>query len=326
MNQPDDDRHLNWFNLLSYLEADVPAAVAIAGNPRLQLIIEPSLNRIAIRAPLPSAGQVPDLTAYRHLDTKSGADSDGNWIEFGATGTQILREAYPVLVAVADYMQSEGYDMGAAIGRALEAYHRLLSALGRMSDHQELGLLGELLILEKLITSIGGSRAIAAWRGPEREEHDFGFQSFDVEVKTTLTEDRVHQVGSLTQLEPSLNRDLWLISIQLTAGGIQGVTLPEMIDRIAAQLLASDLSEQFFRYLHSLSWDDGQRNLYIRTFALRGPIYSYRITSEFPALTASKLSRANYPIERLTRVSYGLHIAGIEPDVPPLELMGVVES
>lgn len=326
MNQPDDDRHLNWFNLLSYLEADVPAAVSIAGSPRLQLVIEPSLDRIAIRASLPNVGQVPDLAAFRHLDTKSGGDSDGNWIEFGATGMQILREAYPVLMAVADYMQSDGYDMGAAIGRALEAYHQLLSVLGRMSGHQELGLLGELLILEKLITSIGESKAMGAWRGPEMEEHDFGFQAFDVEVKTTLAEDRVHQIGSLTQLEPSLNRDLWLVSVQLTGAGIQGVTLPEMIDRIAAQLLPRHLSEQFFRYLHGLGWDDEQRNLYVRTFALRAPIYSYRITPEFPALTASKLSRANYPIERLTHVSYGLHIAGIAPDVPPLELMGVVQS
>ena len=326
MMRTDDDRHINWFNLQTYLEAGAPAAIPIAGSPQLQLIIEPSLNRIAIRVPLPKAGQIPDLSSFRHLDRRSGADSSGNWVEFGANGNNILREAYPVLVAVADYIQVDGYEMGAAIGRALDAYRQLLSALGRMSDHQELGLLGELVILERLIGSIGGARAIDAWRGPENEEHDFGLQTRDLEVKTTLTEDRVHQIASLTQLEPSPNRDLWLISVQLTTGGLGSMTLPHKIDRIMDLLSHSGLKERFLRLLQSLGWDDQQRDLYIREFSLRGPVCFFKITGEFPALTASKLSAAGLPVERLSRVSYGLRTAGINSDPPPLELATMVGS
>lgn len=326
MTRTGDERHLNWFNLHAYLEADAPAAVPIAGDPRLQLIIEPSLERLAIRAPLSHIGQIPDLNSLRHLDTQSGANASGNWIEFGANGSSILREAYPVLVAVADYIQIDGIDMGAAIGRALAAYRQLLSALGRMSDNQELGLLGELVVLERLIDSIGATKATDAWRGPEHEEHDFGLETRDLEVKSTLTEDRIHQIASLTQLEPSPNRDLWLISVQLTTGGLQSVTLPQMIDRIMSALTSSRLKERFLRRLQSLGWHDEQRNLYVRTFALRGPISCFRITDEFPALTASRLSDAGLSPERLSRVNYGLRTAGINPDPPPPELATMATS
>ena len=40
-----------------------------------------------------------------------------------------------------------------------------------------------------------------------REEHDFGLNRFDIEVKTTLSEDRRHRVSSLTQLEPSARQE-----------------------------------------------------------------------------------------------------------------------
>lgn len=321
-----DERHLNWFSLHAYLEADAPAAIPIAGDPRLQLIIEPSLDRVAMRVPLPNGGQIPDLSSLRHFDTQSGADSSGNWIEFGANGSGILREAYPVLMAVADYMQVDGYDMGAAIGRALDAYRQLLSVLGRLSDDQELGLLGELIILERLIDSIGAPRAIDAWRGPENEEHDFGLEAFDLEVKSTLTEDRIHQIASLTQLEPSPKRDLWMISVQLTTGGLHSVTLPQMIDRIRNLLSSSPLRARFQLSLDSMGWQDEQRNLYVRGFALRGPIYFFRITDHFPALTARRLWAAGLSPERLSRVSYGLRITGLDPDPPPTELAGMVAS
>ena len=39
---------------------------------------------------------------------------------------------------------------------------------------------------------LGGTRAIAAWRGPNGDEHDFDIGSGDLEVKATLSEKRVH--------------------------------------------------------------------------------------------------------------------------------------
>jgi hypothetical protein len=313
-------QHLSWPNLLEYLTAGAPAIVRIAGTPNVDLVIEPTDQRIAIRGPWPGTGDVPDLGAYRHLDTRVGTDASGDWVEFAVSGRGILQEAYPVLTAVADRVQLHGDGMGAAIAGVLDSYRRLLSSLGRLSEQQELGLYGELLVLNHLVRSVGEGKAVASWRGPMREEHDFGLDSFDIEVKTTLSEDRSHRISSLTQLEPSPERDLWLVSIQVTTYGVGGTTLPKSIETTTDAI--RNLTDRSFlaERLADAGWDPAHGHLYTRRFTLRSEILTFRITSEFPAITAPHLQSAGLPIERFSHVSYILSTSGLVPDPPPTEL------
>lgn len=318
-----NERHLTWSNLVAYLEADAPAAIVISGAPEVRLIIEPSENRIAVRGPWSSAHEVPELARYRHLDLRVGTDASGNWVELAVTGRHVLRGAYSMLTAVADSVQIDGREMGDAIQRAIESHQELLSALGRLSDHQELGLFGELLILGHLIGNVGAQAAVASWRGPISEEHDFGLETIDLEIKTTLTEDRSHHVSSLTQLEPSAGRDLWLVSVQLTTTGVSGSTLPELIEHTNSLLSDLRLKMRFVEQLRHLGWDVNQSHLYTRRFAKRGPTLLYRIDESFPALTPRSLMLAGLPIERFSNVSYVLQTDGLTPDPPPSKLRDI---
>ncbi|MCY4556404.1 MAG: PD-(D/E)XK motif protein [Chloroflexi bacterium] len=320
------NRHLSWPNLREYLDAGAPAVVRIAGTPDVDLIIDPGEQRIALRGPWPETGVVPDLVPYRHLDTRVGTGPAGDWVEFAVSGRGVLREAYPMLLAVADVVQLRGGDMGTAIERVLASYRELLSSLGRLTEHQELGLYGELVILGNLIDSVGERSAIGSWRGPAREEHDFGLGEFDVEVKTTLSEDRSHRISSLTQLEPSPERDLWLVSMQLTTSGVCGTTLPELIERTMNRLSDPASKAQFADRLAGAGWDPDHSHLYTRTFVQRSPALAFRVTHEFPAITASRLVAAGLPVERFSHVSYVLHTAGLHPDAPPAEIEGIGTS
>ena len=323
MTEVSGERHLSWPNLVQYLDAGAPAIVRIAGAPDVYLVIEPDEQRIALRGPWPAAGDVPDLAQYRHLDTKVGADAEGDWVEFAVSGSGVLREAYPMLVAVADHVQLHGDAMGTAIGRVLSSYRELLSSLGRLSEHQELGLYGELLVLDHLIGSMGEHRAVGSWRGPTREEHDFGLDKVDLEVKTTLSEDRSHRISSLTQLEPSPDRDLWLVSVQLTTRGVGGTTLTELVERTMNRLSGPALKALFAGRLADAAWDPAHSHLYIRRFAQRSQVLTFKVTREFPAITARRLGSAGLPIERFSHVSYILHTAGLPPDLPPTEIEGL---
>lgn len=326
MNETIGDRHLSWPNLLEYLDAGAPALVRIAGPPDVDLVIEPDEPRIALRGPWPAAGDIPDLAGYRHLDSRVGTGAAGDWVEFAVSGRGVLREAYPMLVAVADRVQLRGDGMGTAIERVLGTYRELLSSLGRLSEHQELGLFGELLVLNHLIGSIGEHRAVNSWRGPTREEHDFGLDAFDIEVKTTLSEDRSHRISTLTQLQPSPARGLWLVSVQLTTRGVGGSTLTESIEQTANRLSDPFLKTRFADRLTEVGWDPEQAHLYVRRFARRGAVLAFRVTDEFPAITAHRLGSAGFPIERFSHVSYVLHTAGLLPDAPPIALEELTAS
>jgi hypothetical protein len=192
-------RHLRPEGLKEYLAAAVPTLVPVEGQPRCFLVIDPSMQRIAIRVPW-SAGELPDLSTYRHFFAETVVREGSRWGEFGATGGDVLLDAYPVICAVADRVQQEGKPFAIAVRGVLETYHELLRGLGRLSDQAEVGLFGELLVLDRLIDGLGEAVAVGAWRGAISEEHDFGLPDEDVEVKTTMGETRRHWVGTATQV------------------------------------------------------------------------------------------------------------------------------
>ena len=317
-----DIRHLEPASLSEYLAAGAPALVPIDGSPSVVLVIEPGDERLAIRAPY-DGGDLPDLARYRHLDLDVGTDGGEDWVEFSVSGGANLLEAYPVLRSVADRVQLDGYNVGAAVIEVLGIYHQMLSALGRLTDEQEIGLAGELLVLTQLIRNIGSDAALVAWRGPASEEHDFGLAEIDVEVKTTLSEQRAHRISSVTQLEPNPQRELWLASVQLTTGGQSGRTLPQMIDALWTSLSTAASRSRFTATLDALGWTASQSELYTRSFSRRGTILTFMVGPEFPAITQARLAQGGVPIERIRSLSYILSLVGLSGDEPPPALAGI---
>lgn len=310
------DRHLRPEGLAEYLAAGVPALVPIAGDPRVFLVVDPPLQRVVIRVPW-SAGELPDLGAYRHFTAETTVRDGARWGEFAVTGDDVLLDAYPVLCAVADRVQQQGMPFAVAVRDVLGTYHELLRGLGRLTDQEEVGLFGELFVLDHLLGHVSEADAVEAWRGAASEEHDFGFVQDDVEVKTTIAESRRHWVGTVTQLAPTQQRPLWVLSIQVTTAGLGGLTLPELIAGIRHKLVDGAVRHQFEARLADVRWSDDQVALYGRRFRLRSDPAAYRVGPGFPAITTSALAAAGLPVERIASVAYLIDLSGMSPDTPP---------
>jgi hypothetical protein len=310
------ERHLRPEGLKEYLAAAVPALVPIDGRPKCFLFIDPSAPRVAVRVPW-AGGELPDLSAYRHFSATVVARDGGRWGEFAVTDGDVVLDAYPVLCGVADRVQQEGKPFAAAVRDVLEAYHELLRGMGRLTDDEEIGLFGELLVLDSLVDVVGEVVAVGAWRGALSEEHDFGLPDDDVEVKTTMSERRRHWIGSATQLEPSVGRRLWLLSIQVTSAGAGGSTLPELITGVRAKLVDGTVRADFESRLAQARWRDDQAVLYGRRLGLRTSPASFRVGDGFPAITPARLAAAAIPVQRIAGLTYLLDLEGLEPDDPP---------
>lgn len=103
--------------------------------------------------------------------------------------------------------------------RRIGHWHSLmLRARSSAMDAREIrGLIGELLMLEKLMVSIGTEAALNAWVAPEKHPQDFALDSRIVEVKTRASGSRFEvQISSLEQLEV-LNLPVFLLVIELVA-------------------------------------------------------------------------------------------------------------
>lgn len=323
MTDPDvHARHLTRDGLAHYLAAGAPAVIKIDGAPVLYLVIEPALQRLALRTPLPRHN-VPDLTTYRHVSAVTIHWNDRPWFELRVEGRMLL-DAYPVLCSIADRVQVHHADVGPAVADALASLRELLSSYGRLSEEQETGLFGELLVLRSFVRDGSVPDPIRAWRGSAHEEHDFDIGADDVEVKSTTSENRHHWIGDLNQLKPTLDRRLWLVSIQLTGAGASGHSLPELIDAIRAIVPADPSAHELRRKLDAAGWRDETAPLYTRRLRLRCPPAVFEVSPTFPALTPTALAAAGVDYGRFLRVTYMINLDGLTAATsPPDPLRGL---
>jgi hypothetical protein len=290
-------------------------AIPVEGRPDVTIIIDPSEPRIGLRVPV-RAGPSPAVTSLRNVRVEEVANPGDGQLEVSVTDPELFLDAYPLLCAMADRIQLDGMEPADAIDHVLETSRRLLSRRERLPHEREIGLFGELQVLDRLISVLGPKAALASWRGPDAEEHDFGFASLSAEVKTTTSERREHWIESLTQLLPPGSRELWLVSIQLTGGGPDGgLRLPELVMRVRAR--CQGLRSEFDRRLGAVGWDDSQADLYPRSWWPRGAMGLYLIDKDFPRLTPAAIHSLGLSVTAIREVRYRIDLTGRPSVVDP---------
>lgn len=311
------DRHLTLANLQHHLREGVPVEFPVDGSPAAALFIDPHEQTVGVR--IPDDGSRPD-TKLEHVRVRSVHRSGGKrWIEVLITDRSLFLDGYPVLCGIADRVQLHGMTVAAAVSDALHLLGRLLERVDRMSIECEVGLFGELLFLVGLCRSIGAARAVAGWLGQSREEHDFGVEGVDIEVKTTTGEQRSHWISSLTQLQNTPGRPLWLVSYQLTAAGSDsGHTLTQLVT--TARGLVDDVPsrEQLEAVLTASGWRDTHEQLFVNRWQLRSHPLALHVDDDFPRLTPARLTAAQVDTVRIPDVRYRVDLTGlVEQSEPP---------
>ncbi len=115
----------------------------------------------------------------------------------------------------------------------LEAWRQFLRSIsGGMSRQEAVGLVGELHVLEALLTR--DPRLLSTWRAPDSGLHDFEHQGHAIEVKTTLGPGWRVSISTIEQLDIIGLDRLDLVQVRLFETPT-GDTLEDLIDRIAAR-------------------------------------------------------------------------------------------
>ena len=186
---------------------------------------------------------------------------------------------------------------GLAIMLRLRRWERLLEAsLHGLSKSAQKGLFGELNVLENISQTIGISRAIEAWLGPEGGTRDFEIEEIGIEVKTTAAKGALSvQISSERQLELLAIKHLflWCISIEKVALGID---LNSAVDKIRI-LIGSDDSqlESFQKKLLRVGYLESDKHRYQTEYVIRDT-FIYQIDDQFPAITSAVLDDCVYDV------------------------------
>lgn len=179
---------------------------------------------------------------------------------------------------------------------------------GGLSREERLGLAAELHILQDhLLSQVGCSRAVEAWRGCFGENHDFQFSRGSVEVKaSSANTPHAFKVSNVNQLEPPPMGSLFLSFVLVSEEPAGGLSLPSLVDSLRRSL--DDVSRPVLDdRLASAGYLDAAAHLYAT------PCYSFRATRFYRVDEAfPRLRERDLPIGVET-VQYAVALAACAP-------------
>jgi hypothetical protein len=235
-------------------------------------------------------------------------------LEVSCGAPSLFKEFFLFTTNLADLVQVNRTPPIDALEIAVRSWNRLLQKVAGLSEEEELGLIGELWLLERLLAG-QGPEAIASWVGPAGENHDFRYGSVEIEVKTTSQADRVHLINGTHQLEASQGHDLFLLSLHVQmAGGQTGFSLCELLTSCRARLDSDGPSTlQFNRMLVQIGVGPEDEQRYQRRFNMRSHPVLVDVVAECPRLTAEVLRGAltNAGYQRLRGIRYAINVDGL---------------
>jgi hypothetical protein len=170
--------------------------------------------------------------------------------------------------------------------RRLEKWRRLLEATKKgLSQSQLLGLIGELLFLEKLIPQLGPLAAMESWLGPTGAAQDFQNGGRLFEIKVCAIGSHTVTINSLEQLHTSSTpTSLVVFSVGASANDSRGVfTANILVHRVRNLLGRNGPLSDFNLKLAELGYDESQPEC-DSTFIVE-KVRAFNVTGSFPRLT-----------------------------------------
>ncbi|WP_419318397.1 PD-(D/E)XK motif protein [Caulobacter sp. ErkDOM-E] len=181
----------------------------------------------------------------------------------------------------------------ATIRRAWK-WHSLLrgATRPRLGPEEQQGLIGELLFLERLASTLTPKTALEAWRGPLGEPKDFAFGGRAVEVKSRHIGKDAIKVSSEHQLQLVEGQDLFLLVHALTPTAPEtasAFTLDMLVERVRKALCAADPSSEEGFEARLLSVGYSVDHDYGDAWWSAISTSAFRVNESFPRLEASSL-------------------------------------
>ena len=267
---------------------------------------------VVISWPRGSSQEAQGFAGFKNLEIRNaGQDKQGvPHVELRLDANHHPESTLAFAAAVVSQLTAET-PFVESLRNSVDATRVLLRELELLSEGKATGLIGELLFFASVARLYGVEAAIKSWMGPPRGEHDFSLADAEFEVKTTRSERRVHRISTGTQLWPVLDRELFLVSIQLTETGLSesSFSLPGLVEDIRELVGKGDNS--FEQHLHAAGWRDWFSEILTQHYQLRSAPLAFRVDSSFPAITPRVLREYVENGELLEKVSYNVDVSSL---------------
>ena len=218
---------------------------------------------------------------------------------------------------------SEKTAVAAALARTWRWHHLLRGGSdGRLSPEEQKGLIGELLVLERLLLPrLSAADAVSCWHGPLGAPKDFEIGRVAIEAKARRgAATPFIALSSEHQLDSSGVDALFLHVAELDeapSDGANGASVTQFVQRLRGAIQGGDQAaiEKFESLLLAAGFSE--EHDYSDTRWIDGPTRLYSVSDGFPRITADQIASG------VTYVRYSVSLVECEPflsDIAALEL------
>jgi len=278
-----------WETLRSdYVDTGIPGVCVVRLDPKIDIFVDGGGTRLGAVLAFPESGPLPvsPLTEIAVTETRVGGI---RCLRVSTDASLLFGTFYLVLADIIRTIVEEGCSPTAALDASLARFETLLRTASLLSDERQVGLFGELWLLDRLIPHLG-AEALDAWVGPTRQTHDFRLDGVEFEVKTTSGSRRVHTINGFGQLDPSADCRLFLVSLRIVTAGSGGSTLPETVARLTMAFSAfPGAAKRFGQILESLGYRETEAVHYRRRWRFADDARLVAVDDGCPRLTRSAL-------------------------------------
>jgi hypothetical protein len=283
-------------------------------------------NELHLLIPLPDEQARRVIGDLNGLKVRLRITETGPYLDLIAS-PQHERVFSPVCREVIEAVHAQGREPWAATDTVIRHWQSAWrTSRQQMSQTVQIGLVGELIVLNRIMIPALGASAVLMWSGADSERHDFIANRVHVEVKTTKGSRHEHEISRLDQLWSEDGESLLLGSIRLEATIGGSLSVATLIDEVIEHLRAEPaLIDDFQRKLLRLNWaEEMRRSGELLLFNLLDAGF-YQVDNDFPRLpqnfskpsgvTAVRytISLANLPALSLGEVSDMLTDAAAAP-------------
>jgi hypothetical protein len=309
-------RSLSWDNFKSTVFVPGQQRVhRVADSPYIEVFGDGISNRVGVWLEImPGTIVPPDVLKLASIRTRIFNQSGRSLLEIATSNLSLYRHFYHFALAVSERILVDKCSSVEAVSTELQCFGELFEEKSLLGVERQLGLLGELLVLERFLLKRGGS-ALDGWLGPMGEPHDFRFDSREYEAKTTISPRRVHTINGPEQLVPSTGCSLLIVSVMLgPAGAGHGFSLAEKVDQLSGEFAhTAPRKERFLAALSACGFRDEDRTHYERRFAMRRPLAIVPVDGSFPAITRFTIQNVLGELApRIESLRYEVSIEGLE--------------
>jgi len=256
------------------------------------------------------AGQLPSAAGFSVEPAELG-DDRSHWLALvrqPGAGLDLFTLMCVDVIGLVEKPQGGSPSDAQSLLTRIGAWQRFMSRVptGVLSREAELGLHGELIILERLLDlGLHAPGALQTWTGPQHGLHDFTFGSGALEVKTSLSAKGLEaRISSLDQLDMSLVMPLHLACVGMRTDP-HGKTLGDRVAGLRSRVAAFEACRPLMETrLLQAGWLDARAHHYTRRLEV-DQLKVFEVDAAFP-----KLTRASVPTG-VVDVRYTIDIAQV---------------